>query len=123
MGLQFPTGKFTVAAVITLFIRGRNFFTIERLFDIEKRPFHPRIITLVWYERDLENKFAVKSFFGATRVAVYEISGRRNGEAVLAEKPLIYFHLPFVPIVPIFVERFYLLVFTRRFVIHDDQIA
>src|SRR3989338_2255293 len=121
-GHLFPH-RFPVPAIVAFVARSWQLMAVEAFLDIGKSFLHPRIVAFVRHECELEIEDAVESLLVSPRIGVHKISRIDNLEPVLTEEPLIYFHLPFVAVVPFLVQLLYLLVFARRFVIHDNKLA
>src|SRR3989344_7805990 len=121
-GHLFPH-RFAVPAIVAFVARSWQLMAVEAFLDIGKSFLNPRVVAFVRHECELEIEDAVESLLVSPRIGVHKISRIDNLEPVLTEEPLIYFHLPFVAVVPFLVQLLYLLVFARRFVIHNNELA
>lgn len=93
--------------------------------------FYPVGVAGVGNEVDFKFQFGVEGFVGGAgrggegrgvgfARAVNEVAGVRGFEAVLAEEPLVDFHLALVAVLPVFVERGDGFRFGGGFVVYDD---
>src|SRR3989344_5632788 len=68
------------------------------------RTCYPAIIALIRNYFYIKFQFTVKSFFVGNAITINEITRFTDAIAVLSEKPLVYFHLPFVTYLPVGVQ-------------------
>ena len=69
--------------------------------------FNPTVVAKIAYKFDIKLKLAVEGGPIRLAVAINEVSRIRHGETVLAEEPLIHFHLAFIRDLPICINVYF----------------
>src|SRR5262249_54036530 len=113
--------RLNVTAILTINRRVRHSRTIEARFEIEQRWFDPRVAADVRDKRGIEAHVALEAI-RAHAVAVEEVSGVADREAVAPQQPLIDFDLALVALLPVFIDRD-ARGLRRGLVVHSDQLA
>src|SRR3989344_5175378 len=119
---QFLADHLAILAVIAFGVRFGQTRAVEALLYVQERLIYPRSIPRVRNERHLKFQYSGERFFVFPRVRVDKVPSIGDLEAVLPQEPLVYLHLAFVTVLPIFIYRFSFLVLTGRFVINDDDL-
>jgi hypothetical protein len=99
------SNQFSIAAVFAVFARTGHFVTIKAIFDFENHGLDPGSVTPVLENGKLKLEAAVE--FGPVfpGIGKNKIPRFANLEAFLAEYPLVDFHLPFVALLVLVIQR------------------
>src|SRR3989344_15837 len=104
-GLRFVASRFAITAVLA-FIGGRgDRFASQTLCKLHDCRFYPRAVAIM--RNDLDVKFEPSVEGGRCAVAgpIHKEGSIRHAFPYPAQKPLVDFHLPFVRLLPITLQR------------------
>lgn len=111
-----------VGALLAAGRRGGRGVALEAGAGGHQRRLDPGVVPGVGNEGDLEFHPAAESVRGAVAVAIDEVAGPGDAEAVLAQQPLVELHLPLVGDLPVGVDAD-LFVLGGGLVVGDDELA
>lgn len=101
---------------------GRHFVVFDAGFHALQNRFDPLVTTLVGDDFGAEFEVIVEAVEVHAAVGVHEVAGVADGEAVLAQQPLVDLQLALVADLPRRIDAD-LAVFGGGFVVYDDEFA
>src|SRR3989344_151196 len=114
-------GRFAIRAITAEWRGFRRLFRHQARMHIFDCFLHPRVVSGVRDNLELELKTRVKALRRRVAICVDEVCDIRCLESVFPEQPLVYFDLPLVSVLPLGIERLFS-VFARGFVVNDVEL-
>ena len=79
---------------------GRHVAGFHARLHARERRLNPSVVAGVWDDLGAEFNPIIKSVEIHAAVGIYKVAGVADTKAILAQQPLVHFHLPFVANLP-----------------------